>query len=308
MAFIKNLNDDEIRSAFLVQSDKKKVWERWLELWQELDRICRKHEINYWANNGTLLGAARHSGFIPWGTTMNFCMMRPEFNRFCEVVDGELNSELFEVGEKLFFNCRIFHSQTTLLRSNDFENHEPQGLMIDVFPLDINLDGTPEAAVAIDSLNEILGAVYSYPALVEHKEKGGMIVNNWQSIEKVHSLIKPEDQVKFLNVFAEGLFNYSSTVDFMRRSPNDKTLFPHKKEWFRQTIYLPFESVEIPAPIDYEKVLTNLYGDWRKPVRSKKDKLGRFYSADIPYKESMKLFNLKLLEREEKNKEDDEKN
>ena len=82
MAFIEDLEHDEIRDGFLVSSDRKKVWQRWLELWQEVDRICRKHGLKYWAAYGTLLGAARHKGFIPWDEDLDLCMMRPDYNRF----------------------------------------------------------------------------------------------------------------------------------------------------------------------------------------------------------------------------------
>ncbi|MBR1645748.1 MAG: LicD family protein [Selenomonadaceae bacterium] len=65
MSFIRDLYRDEIRDGWLVTADTKKIWNRQLEIWSELDRICRKHDITYWAGWGTLLGAARHNGFIP---------------------------------------------------------------------------------------------------------------------------------------------------------------------------------------------------------------------------------------------------
>ena len=63
---IRDVYKDEIRDNFLVTASRKKVWQGELELLQELDRICRKHGITYFADYGTLLGAVRHGGFIPW--------------------------------------------------------------------------------------------------------------------------------------------------------------------------------------------------------------------------------------------------
>lgn len=299
MTFIKDLYDDEVRDGFFVQSDIKKIWNRQLELWQEVDRICREHEINYWAIGGTLLGAARHSGFIPWNTDMKLCMMRPDFNRFCALVDTELNSEIFEAGQKNFFYFPIYHSQTTWLRTTDLTNiNEPQGLLIEIFPLDVVPDNTRESIVAVNGLNELLRAVYSFPELVEHVKNGGATVNDWSIIENLHAMEDPDKQAEFLNIFAEGIFDYSERVfDYSEliKSVGSKRIMTYSKSWFRETVYLPFESVELPSPVDYDKLLTACYGDWHKPICNKEDKLGKMYSADIPYKEYVQLINMEIL-------------
>ena len=296
MEFIKNLQQDEIRDGWLVKSDKKKVWQRQLEIWQEVDRICRKHKITYWAGYGTLIGAARHGGFIPWDDDVDLIMMRPDFNRFCEVVDNELAPDgVFEVGLKIFSNFRLAHSQTTLIAAKDSFEHKSGGLMIEIFPLDCALDGTRESFFAVNAINELLGTVYNYPVIVEHVQNGGMTVNDWSVIETLHALDNFNEQCEFLNIFAEGVFDCSSMVNWIEEYAKDKKSVPFKKSWFRETIYLPFETIELPAPIDYDKVLTCYYGDWRKPVIDRRGKLGFIHSADIPYKEFLKRIDLKLI-------------
>ena len=300
MAFIKDLNQDEIRDGWLVKSDMKKVWNRQLEIWQEIDRICRKHRIPYWAGYGTLLGAARHKGFIPWDTDMDLWMMRPDFNRFCEVVDEELAPDgAFEVGLKTFSNFRLAHSQTTLILAKDSFEHKSNGLMIEIFPLDCALDGTSEGFFATNALNELMGTVYNYSAIVEHVKKGGKTVNDWAVIETLHALPNFDEQCEFLRIFAAGVFDYSSTVNWIEKYCRDMTVAPYKKIWYRETIYLPFETIELPAPIDYEKILTTYYGDWHKPVVERVSKLGLIYSVDIPYKEFLQRIDLELMLPEE---------
>ena len=302
MEFIKDLYRDEIRDGWLVKSDMKKVWQRQLEIWQEVDRICRKHEINYWMDGGTLLGAARHGGFIPWDEDFDLMMFRPDYNRFYEVVEEELlrSGGVLEVERKIFSVIKIAHSQTTLLAAENIDNKSPKGLMIDIFPLDVAIDGTQESFFAFNAINELLGTAYNYPAIVRHVQNGGKTVNDWSVIETFRNLPDPREQYEFLKIFAEGVFDCSSAVNWI-----EGTIFntwPHQKQksWYRETVYMPFETVELPAPIDFDKVLKSYYGDWRKPVIDGRSRLGFIHSADIPYREFLQQIDLDLY-RSQKN-------
>ena len=299
MEFIRDLHHDEIRDGWLVKSDMKKVWQRQLEIWQEVDRICRKHKITYWADGGTLLGAVRHGGFIPWDDDFDICMMRPDYNRFYEVVEEELiqSGGLFEIERKIFTVIKIVHSQTTLLAQKDINNKSPQGLMIDIFPLDIAFDGTRASFFAVNAISELLGTAYNYPAIVEHVQSGGEIFNNWSFIEEFHNIPDARRKYRFLNTYAESVFDFSSTVDWFERIIFNRKTPPQQKSYYGETIYLPFETIELPAPIGYEKFLTNCYGDWHKFVPDDIERLGHTYSAEIPYREFLQRINFEFMQR-----------
>lgn len=295
MSFIKDLYHDEIRNGWLVKSDMKKVWQRQLEIWQKVDKICRKHKITYWAAYGTLIGAACHKGFIPWDEDFDIVMMRPDYNRFCAVVETELKGTLIEIERKIFSITKIAHSKTTLLGHENINKQTPKGLMIDIFPLDIAEDSTRDSFFAINGLNELLGTIYNYPAIVKHVQGGGKTVNDWSVIEMLNSIPEMCDQFKFLAIYAENLFKQSSTVNWIEEFVTQTNKPPFKKSWFRETIYLPFESVKLPVPIDYDKLLTSYYGDWHKPVIDRSGKLGFIHSADIPYREFLQRVNLDFM-------------
>ncbi len=95
MAWVKDVYRDEIRSGFLVTAHRKRIWDIELNMLAELERICEKYHLRYFAAWGTLLGAVRHGGFVPWDDDMDLVMMRPDYERLKEVAAQELAEPYF---------------------------------------------------------------------------------------------------------------------------------------------------------------------------------------------------------------------
>ncbi|MBR1645416.1 MAG: LicD family protein [Selenomonadaceae bacterium] len=293
MSYVKNLYRDEIRDGWLVMSDIKKVWNRQLEIVAEVDRICRKHNITYWINYGTLIGAVRHKGFVPWDEDLDLCMMRPDYNLFLKVLD-ELN-EPFQLKERLYGLLQISHSQTTMLDYTYLEN-KPQEIAIDIFALDIVDDKTPEGSSSYRALDELLTAACNYPKIIRYVQNGGRLLNDLQVLAAI-SKADEEQKLDILELYADALWGQSSLVAWIQDTLN-KVAKPFRKDWFSETIYLPFETIELPAPKMFDEVLTAYYGDWRTPVHDGKNRMGNFHSADIPWREfSSRIDVPKFLEQ-----------
>ena len=94
MEFAKDYFEDEVRNGFYIPGIMKRCWAASIEIMGEIDRICKKHNISYVLDSGTLLGAKRHKGFIPWDDDLDIAMNREDFNVFQEVVNKELPPEL----------------------------------------------------------------------------------------------------------------------------------------------------------------------------------------------------------------------
>ena len=88
--YVNNINRDEIRNGFLVTSQRKKLWNVQINLIQEFARICKKHNLRWFAIYGTLLGAVRHRGFIPWDDDVDIAMLRPDYEKFRKIAADEI--------------------------------------------------------------------------------------------------------------------------------------------------------------------------------------------------------------------------
>lgn len=113
-----------------------------LEILLEFDRICRKHGIKYTIIGGTLLGAVRHNGFIPWDDDADVGMLRTEYDRFKEACKAELDNtrfyfqDQFETEGYRWGYAKLRRKGTAFVRTNTEEFPYEQGVYIDIMPLD----------------------------------------------------------------------------------------------------------------------------------------------------------------------------
>lgn len=114
---------------------------RMLEILLEVDRVCKKHQIQYWLSSGTLLGAARHQGFIPWDDDLDIEMLWPDYKRLLEVLPYELPKTMALQTTRTDPNFFSFYAKVRDRRSHLEELGlydrvwRERGIYIDVFPL-----------------------------------------------------------------------------------------------------------------------------------------------------------------------------
>ncbi len=113
---------------------------RMLELLVEVDRICRKHNIRYWLSSGTLIGAARHKGFIPWDDDLDIEMLLPDYKRLMKVLPQELPDTMALQSVEtdpnyFFFYAKVRDRRSHLQESNRYDRvWKERGIYIDIFP------------------------------------------------------------------------------------------------------------------------------------------------------------------------------
>ena len=94
--------EDEVREGFYISGIIKRAWAAQLEVLEIVDKICQKHNIRWFADCGTLLGAVRHGGYIPWDDDLDICMLRDDYIRFNEIAEQELPEAQSSQGRILF--------------------------------------------------------------------------------------------------------------------------------------------------------------------------------------------------------------
>jgi lipopolysaccharide cholinephosphotransferase len=113
---------------------------RMLELLTEVDRICKRHHIQYWLSSGTLIGAARHGGFIPWDDDLDIEMLLPDYERLMRVLPDELPPTMALQSTRtdrnyFFFYAKVRDRRSFLAEGNGYDRvWKERGIYIDIFP------------------------------------------------------------------------------------------------------------------------------------------------------------------------------
>ncbi|MBR3345503.1 MAG: LicD family protein [Solobacterium sp.] len=291
---------------FEVTEQRRKLWNVEMEIYSYFKEVCNKHNLKYFAVGGTLLGAARHKGFIPWDDDMDFGMPYEDYIKFMYIMKEECKEPyhlLSIVPDPVYGGItlsRLRRSDTTACSKweydhvGSFSDNEDynMGIWIDILPFcNVPVDEETRKAQK-EQIMDVWKAVRGYSAL-EAAEKGRESVVNpeykeYIDIYKKYSEKYSLDEIKMLylercgmNKERTGLLGVTSFRTFQ---PN----LIWKTEWFDETVELPFENITVTCPKYYNEVLTHQYGDWRIPVKNAAYHEIYIYDADVPYKEYFK--------------------
>ncbi len=280
----------EIRCDFLVDEKRKKVWAAEMEMLQRFDQVCQKYGFTYWVLYGTLLGAVRHQGFIPWDDDIDVVMFRDEYERFQAVAPQEFTEPYFfqnSYTDRIVWPfSKIRDSRTTAIEFRNYRDIN-QGIFIDIFPLDSVPEDDNQEIDRVFETQKLLWNLVTNPREVLLKVKQDLIEGK-NTLEEVQILldISKRDIKERFRVFEDfNLEHFGRTREVNYIMGEIMGTISMKKEWFRDKIYLPFEHIQVPVPIDYEKLLVKRYGDYHQMIRGRTEHEGIIMDPDIPYDE-----------------------
>lgn len=284
--------EKEIRCDFLVDEKRKKVWAVELEMLEMLDAVCKKYGITYWAGYGTLLGAVRHQGFVPWDDDIDLVMLRDDYERFQSIAPQEFRDPYFfqnSYTDRIVWPfSKIRDSRTTGIEFKDLRDVN-QGIFIDIFPLDTVFSGMQESLTHIGEMQKELWDIVTNPggALLKLKQdlvEGKRPVSQAQDLLGVMKM-DIKERFRVFEEFNLAHFGETGEINYIMYEICQNNYKSMKRDWFRETLYLPFEHLQIPAPVDYDKILTRCYGDYHQWVRGGTLHENIILEPDIPYAE-----------------------
>ncbi len=288
------LRSEEERIANYTVSDKmKKIWKVELDMLEQVERICKRHDLTYFILHGTLLGAVRHKGFIPWDDDLDIGMLRKDYDAFLEAARQELQEPYFVQNmwtEKEYFIggvTRIRNSHTTGIQQGDIGYAGNHGIWIDILPID---NCTEDDRLLKKKEKKIKHAYALLAAQIYGDQKAflGMRPWRWRCCRLLASVYSHNALCRRLDS-AVRLYSDEETRDVAIFSGYEKHRILRKAD-FADTILLEFEGRKLPAPIGYENYLFMTLGkDYGKypPEAERKPNHSGIFDPEKPYTEYM---------------------
>lgn len=274
-------------------SEIRKLQLAQLDLLKEIDRVCKKNNLVYYLIGGTLLGAIRHKGFIPWDIDLDVAMMREDYEKL-------MNEFSYDFGDKYFLqnyntepqhysahaclclnNSRITFKDKTIRGS--VKKHE--GIYVDIFPL----DSVPSDEKKQQCQLKKIKFYRNMKNLKKNpKNRKGFLYSKWVAHDIITLLLKP---------FSFRLLNYKQDL-VMRKYNSDSTTdlvasmasrYSYKKQVMNRMVYgdpieVLFEGEMYYAPANTEYYLTRLYGDYMQlpPEEDRYDLMNKILNVEYP--------------------------
>lgn len=284
---------EEIRSGFLVTEKRKKVWAAELQMLEKFDEICQKHNLTYYAYYGTLLGAVRHQGFIPWDDDIDVVMFRDDYEKFQAIAPEEFKEPYFYqntyTDRVMWALSKIRDSRTTAVEPQfrHLGSSFHQGIFIDIFPFDNVKDGVNSQFETIEQIQQLLWlSIVNPEAIIKAMEEGQKLYLGTDFLIN-HLQKNVQEKFKIFESFNRSCLEQSKKVNYLIEEiyPDEVSCKSVEKDWFHDIMYLPFEHLQIPAPAEYDKILTQCYGNYHQFVQGGSAHEDIMLEPDIPYKE-----------------------
>lgn len=228
------------------------IWCEILKIYDVVRDICERHQLNYYAAFGTLIGAVRHSGFIPWDDDFDLWMPRSDYTCFMRFAQKEMPNKLVwqsvETDKSyhyLFGKVRLADEERVSVVSRMCHLSLKQGIYIDIFPL----DGLPSGNIGRFFWCVKRGLFRRGLSKWFCGIPVGRAKNHYLKFSEWYASRRYED-----SKFVGGVSGYSDA------KMSHRWCFP--KEWFSSSEEVPFEDRKVRIPVGAKKILTAIYGDY----------------------------------------------
>lgn len=260
--------------------DLRKIQLIQLEMLLEVDRICKKCNIQYCIIAGTLLGAVRHGGYIPWDDDADVAFLRTQYEKFCKVCETELDHTRFYLqthsntsGYRWGYG-KLRRKNTEFVRKGQEHMNFPTGVFIDIFPL----DNVPD--------NMFMRRMHNLTCTVIRKtlwSTVGAKVDKHIIIRSIYWCLSRIPKEFVFRAYDKLMYLSNKKTSQMVRiltfpTPNNG-YYGYYRKWYEELENIKFEGYYFPAPKDYDEYLTFKFGDYHKfpPIEQRQGHLATKY-------------------------------
>lgn len=241
-----------------------------LDIYKIVDEICQKHDWTLFLTGGSVLGAVRHQGFIPWDDDMDLALPREDYEKFAQIAPKELPDYLQLVWMKRPHHYRIVDVRYEVQLNNVYQQAINEGeksfVSVDLQPF----DGVSQYRV-LELLHSVRVMFYraAYKMCNFQKVRIESTRPKWELVliavlKKVSFLFTKEEKLKYKFDKETKKYSYKDSryiADFVGKYIF-KDIYP--KSWWEPGIMAAFEDVQVRIPSEYDKYLSRIYGDYMK--------------------------------------------
>ncbi len=250
------MSKDDFRALQLVE----------LDMLVYFDLFCKEHDLRYYIAGGTLIGAVRNKGFIPWDEDIDLHMPRPDYNRLPDLWNNYADTEHYTLcvttREKNFRHnvYAISDNHTTLVEERTINDDIPQGIRMDILPF----DGVPDNrfAAGLQFFWAIIFSIYNVQRLPENQ--GGILMRCVVAL--MLKIVPDQDRRYMIWKYAEKqISKYSfDNSPWVRElaAPLKSMRFKYPRDHFDSPVFLEFEGLNVPAQHYYQDYLNNVYPNY----------------------------------------------
>ena len=260
---MKKNNKKPIELDLSQRNDLKKIQ---LELLDEFSLFCTKNNLRFYLFGGTLLGAVRHKGFIPWDDDIDVCMPREDYDKYCQLYkeNHEYFLQTVETDSRYFYHFAKLMKKGTIYDEYYTTNvGTKNNIFIDIFPI----NGCPS------NDSRIANFFYTFTLFLFQKRSYPRNLNNFRKIKRGFSYILMTIITWVLLWWMPYHLAALKKNRFLKKHQNPSSDYclvgtnlrkKYKKEYFVGCIDVEFEGRKMPAPENYEQYLSKMYGDYMK--------------------------------------------
>lgn len=233
-----------------------------LKMIEQIDSIARENKLHYSLGYGTVLGAVRHRGFIPWDTDIDILVSYKDYDKFCNMLKYNLSEEFYVEYIK-------FDNKYSSLKARVVKKDEDSDIVhVDIFPINY----APRTYIGKFIISKLLYINYrAYFVKTSNKKVAKSYPNFKKTIfyilKSLLFILPKKVFILIHNIIGKLLIRCETDIVFNMCGSYGRKEFI-KEKWFRETIMGDFENLRLPIPKEFRDYLTHLYGDYNTPKKN----------------------------------------